>query len=42
MRVDLLQGAPDMLVLKAMSWGPLHGSATGAETAVLEMLLLEL
>jgi PadR family transcriptional regulator, regulatory protein PadR len=27
MRVDLLQGTLDMLVLKALSWGPLHGYA---------------
>jgi DNA-binding PadR family transcriptional regulator len=25
MRVDLLQGTLDMLILKALSWGSLHG-----------------
>lgn len=27
MKVDLLQGTLDMLVLKALSWGPKHGYA---------------
>jgi transcriptional regulator len=25
MRLDLLQGTLDMLILKAVSWGPMHG-----------------
>ena len=25
MRLDLLQGTLDMLILKALSWGPMHG-----------------
>lgn len=25
MKVDLLQGTLDMLILKALSWGPMHG-----------------
>jgi len=27
MKMDLLQGTLDVLVLKALSWGPLHGYA---------------
>lgn len=27
MKIDLLQGTLDVLILKALSWGPLHGYA---------------
>lgn len=27
MKVDLLQGTLDMLILKALTWGPMHGYA---------------
>ena len=29
MKMDLLQGTLDVLVLKALSWGPQHGYAVG-------------
>ena len=28
-RIELLQGAPDMLVLQTLSWGALHGYGIG-------------